>query len=252
MCFFSDHDFVALDFSFDGFSNKRDGVWRLNTALLVDPEFKCEISSVVDRRKSVIADFESMGFWWDDLKLEIRSTCINYCTRKRQSVNHERNFLTKRLIRAKSAFHAGDNSVVSELRNVESALSSLITRGAEGAKIRSRAKWIEEGEKPTRYFFRLEQQRGEKNSFVSVVDTDGSEETSQADIERAFVNFYRDLYAKEIQTNLIDILEFSLNDIERASCEGLFTKDELFSALKGLQTGKSPGSDGLPRCNSSI
>ena len=136
-CVFSDHDFVALDFSFDGFSNKRDGVWRLNTTLLVDPELKCEISSVVDRRKSVIADFEPLGAWWDDLKLEIRPTCINYRTRKRQSVNRERNLLTKRLIRAKSAFHAGDNSVVSELRNVESALSSLITRGAEGAKIPS-------------------------------------------------------------------------------------------------------------------
>ena len=39
--------------------------------------------------------------WWDDLKLVIRSACINYCTRKCQSVNRERNFLTKRLILAK-------------------------------------------------------------------------------------------------------------------------------------------------------
>ena len=50
----------------------------------------------------------------------------------------------------------------------------------------------------------------------------------------------------QVQTELIDSLEFSLTDIERAGCEGLFTKDELFSALKGLQTGKTPGSDGLP------
>ena len=51
----------------------------------------------------------------------------------------------------------------------------------------------------------------------------------------------------QIQTDLIDSLEFSLHDIKRASCEGFFfTKDELFSALKGLQTSKSPGSDGLP------
>lgn len=28
-------------------------------------------------------------------------------------------------------------------------------------------------------------------------------------------------------------------------CEGLFTLDELLAALKGLQTGKTPGSDGL-------
>ena len=135
---------------------------------------------------------------------------------------------------------------------VESALSSLISGEVEGAKIRSCAKWIEEGEKPTQYFFRLKQKRAEKNSFDSVLDADGNEKTSQSDIEGVFVDFYRDLFAKDdsidmqIQTDLIDGLEHSLTDIERASCEGLFTKDELFSALKGLQTGKSPGSDGLP------
>ena len=37
-----------------------------------------------------------------------------------------------------------------------------------------------------------------------------------------------------------------MSDAEQEQCEGLFTKDELFTALKGLQTGKSPGSDVLP------
>ena len=37
-----------------------------------------------------------------------------------------------------------------------------------------------------------------------------------------------------------------MSDSERDSCEGEFTKDELFASLGGLQTGKSPGSDGLP------
>jgi len=46
----------------------------------------------------------------------------------------------------------------------------------------------------------------------------------------------------QIQTELIDDLEFSLSDYERDQCEGLFTKEELLSALQGLQ----PGSDGLP------
>ena len=192
-CAFSDHDFVDFDLSLDGFSNKRGGVWRLNTVLLADADFRREVSSVINRQKSRIADFESLGAWWDDLKLVIRSACINYCTRQRQSVNRDRNDLTKRLIRAKSAFHAGDDSVVSEIRDLESALSSLISREAEGAKIRSRAKWIEEGEKPTRYFFRLEQKRAEKNSFDSVLDSNGVEKTSQSDIEKVFVNFYRDL-----------------------------------------------------------
>ena len=50
----------------------------------------------------------------------------------------------------------------------------------------------------------------------------------------------------QIQTKIVDDLALSLSDPERDSCEGLLSSDELFAALKGLQTGKSPGSDGLP------
>lgn len=121
---------------------------------------------------------------------------------------------------------------------------------AEGAKIRSRAQWFEEGEKPTRFFFRLENRRAQSNSFDSLLDANGIEKTEQSDIEAILTNFYQDLFAKDsldlrVQAQLIDDLELSLTDSDRAACEGSLTKDELFSALKGLRTGKSPGSDGL-------
>ena len=60
-CVFSDHDFVDLELCIDDLSNKRGGVWRLNTALLADLDFKREISSTIERQKSVISDFESLG-----------------------------------------------------------------------------------------------------------------------------------------------------------------------------------------------
>ena len=128
---------------------------------------------------------------------------------------------------------------------------SLVTKEAEGAKIRSRAQWLEEGEKPSRFFLRLEQKRAAKNSFESLLDENGVEKTSLSDIKLILVNFYKDLYTKDsldmqIQTELIDDLELSLTDLERDKCESLFTNKELLTALKGLQTGKSPGSDGLP------
>ena len=50
----------------------------------------------------------------------------------------------------------------------------------------------------------------------------------------------------QIQTESIDDPEFSSSDLDRDQGEGLFTKEEVLSALLGLQTGKSPGSDGLP------
>ena len=69
-------------------------------------------------------------------------------------------------------------------------------------------------------------------------------------MERILSRFYQSLFTNDvvdmqIQTEIIDDLGFSLTDLEREMCEGLFTLDELLAALKGLQTGKTSGSDGL-------
>ncbi len=52
---------------------------------------------------------------------------------------------------------------------------------AKGAYIRSRAKWIEEGERNSAYFCRLEKSRQEKNNIRSLI-IDGSESSNANDI----------------------------------------------------------------------
>ena len=175
----------------------------------------------------------------------------NFSIRKHKRLNAERSSLTKQLIQAKNALHSGDVRVAPAVRDLENALASLISKEAGGAKIRSRVQWIEEGEKSMRFFFRLEQKRADKIFFETLVDDAGIERSSQSDLESILVNFYRCLVSEDsidmqIQTGIIDDLEFSLTDLEREQCEGLFSKEELHSALQDLQTGKSPGSDGLP------
>ena len=74
---------------------------------------------------------------------------------------------------------------------------------------------------------------------------------SRSAIENILTSFYTDLFTKDrtidmqIQTK-IDDLKLSLTNLERDSCEGVISTEELFLALKGLQTGKAPGSDGPP------
>ena len=250
-CTFSDHDFVALNFSPDNCPRARSGVWKFNSSLLNDATFKRELSELITDQKQSMANFQTIGVWWDNLKVIIRNFCQKYCFRKRKSTNCFRTSLTNRLIRAKNDFAQGNESRSTEIRDLECSLSSLALREAEGAKIRSRAKWFEEGEKPTRYFFRRENQRAAKNSFDTLLNSQGEETSSQTDMESILVDFYKNLFSKDnldlhVQQSLIDDLEFTLSDSERVSCEGDITKDELFMALGGLQTGKSPGSDGLP------
>lgn len=89
---------------------------------------------------------------------------------------------------------------------------------------------------PRAIFLRLEQKQAVKNSSDCLLNSEGVEKTSQADLEAIFVDFLKSLFTKDIldmqfQSQLIDDLELSLNDEQRMLGKGLFTKKELFFYL---------------------
>ena len=63
--------------------------------------------------------------------------------------------------------------------------------------MRSRAKWIKEGEKSTKSFFTLEKTRAQKNKVESIYNSEGAEVFSQEKVEQAHVAFHCTLYSKE-------------------------------------------------------
>ena len=94
-----------------------------------------------------------------------------------------------------------------------------MTTSARALKF-TRARWIEEGEKPTRFFFRLECKRAEKNIFESLFNKSGEEKFSHNGIELILVDFYKALFSKDslnmqTQTEIIHDLDISLSDSER-------------------------------------
>lgn len=60
-------------------------------------------------------------------------------------------FFLQNSLFAKNALHLNRSKEL--ISRLECQLASLVSKEAEGVKIRSRAQWFEEGEKPTRYFF---------------------------------------------------------------------------------------------------
>ena len=69
-CTFSDHDFICLEL--EAFSTCRCGIWKFNTKLLKDSDFRQSISSLILDQKSKISHFDTLGDWWDNLKILIR------------------------------------------------------------------------------------------------------------------------------------------------------------------------------------
>ena len=114
--------------------------------------------------------------------------------------------------------------------------------------MRSREKILDEGEKPTRYFLRI-QKRNAKAKVISEIRDGNIVFTEPNDIMKCCREFYKHLYSEEpIDNNMVDKF---LNDVNLPRlppdivehCEGALSLEETSSLMKNTKT---PGSDGLP------
>ena len=190
--------------------------------------------------------------WWDFLKISIKLAAQEFSKRKQRKLNSDKVPVTNLLIAAKQDLIAGDYSAKTTIDALKSQLKTIQRVQNEAVKIRSRARWLEEGEKPTKYFLKLESSRAQKNSVNSVYNSDGVEVSSQCEIERAHFDFYRTFSSREeidlnLQQELLTNVNLSLAENEIDLCEGNVTLAEITRAVRGLSPGKTPGSDGFPQ-----
>ena len=136
------------------------------------------------------------------------------------------------------------------IKNIQKALENLRKVKVQGIITRSRVRWIEEGEKPTKYFLSLEK-RNFINKMIPMLCTENNTLiTDQKEILNEVKVFYFNLYEER------DTLDVDLNNVmnnvnipklninQAHELEGEITKSEIMKALKRMKNNKSPGSDG--------
>ena len=104
--------------------------------------------------------------WWDAGKLQLKELAISPSIeqsrarrREKSNLEHEFQLITSR----------GDsNTAADHARKIKDLLKTLDDRAVEGAMIRSKAQWMEMGEKPTKYFFQLENKCQSRNSITEL------------------------------------------------------------------------------------
>ena len=99
-----------------------------------------------------IEHFPSVRLWWDFFKNSLQAEIISFSRTKRKNLSHDRVVLTNEIIRLKALLVSGDFSVSSVIRDLENKLKNLVLKELSGVTIRSKARWLEEGEKPSRFF----------------------------------------------------------------------------------------------------
>ena len=139
------------------------------------------------------------------------------------------------------------------LKTKQKELQELRKNKMEGMLIRSRARWIGEGEKVSKYFCNLEKRHYTSKIIRKIEKQDRTIVTEQDDIVKETKCFYEPLYKQEEPINDVNLEEIiqeqesipKLTEEQCKSLEGKISKDEVLSTLKRMKNGTSPGSDGF-------
>ena len=137
------------------------------------------------------------------------------------------------------------------LNEKKETLAEIRKKKIEGVMLRSRCRYEDLGEKPTKYFLSLENRNYQDKVIQHLIDDKGKEVNKTKDILEVQKNYYKNLYAKLMQiddTPIKDIIgdnENQLNDDEAQKLEGELTYEELTLAPKNMKISKSPDNDGF-------
>ena len=260
----SDHSMIILKLQF-GKEVKHNNYWKFNSSLLRDSQYAKEINDLIDDiileysaqplDKDTIQDtlLEELKLnvsdkvFLDFLLMKIRSKTIGYATAKKKKAIEKEEELIKEIenLERKNIKNENDAHILKE-KNEE--LVSLRTKKIEGVMLRSRAKWIAEGEKISNYFCNLEKRHYVSKSINKLYGKNGLTEDSNQ-INKEVNTFYKSLYTKR------NLQIFEINDLiqncpklsidQKNSLEGEITLTEAGITLKNMKNGKSPGTDGF-------
>ena len=247
--FRSDHSLVSL--SINPQTPRGPGFWKLNTSLLQDDEYVDIVRKVIDKTKQDCSS-NNPNTMWEMIKLNVRGCTIKYASKKKRNTEGCIKSLTKEIniLDMKCKDNPNDDGLKKELKEKEKLLENIYEEKSRGICIRSKAQWVEDGEKCSKYFLNLEKNHSEKKIIQKLI-VEGNEIQDQDEILQAEANFYRDLYSAPNNDDSLDtmFLTTSTPKLEQEACiqcEGYISTQECWNAVNSMQNNKSPGTDGFP------
>jgi len=197
------------------------------------------------------------GLLWETIKCRIRGTSIKFSsTLKKERTKNLMNLETKLTgLKKIMPFSTKPLECAMEIKDVETKIENIIQNETNGARIRSKVKNYEEGEKSTKYFYNLEKRNYENKNIKILIDNNGREVKTPAEIMKEEVRYYKELYtsttkllsrpeASRLYDNFIEGL--NIPNVEGEDINLAFNEEKLYEIITSFACNKSPGSDGLP------
>ena len=144
------------------------GFWKFNVTHLSNKDFVDEVNKIIDYANYRYDNLNPINKW-EMIKHDIREYAVIFSKEKAKQKHYKKEILERKLhsyrkklnmINLQSEFAVSIIQATNE--KIDSVLKELHTIElceAQGAMLRSKVRWVESGEKNTKYFFALEKQR---------------------------------------------------------------------------------------------
>lgn len=246
-CPFSDHDIVNLTFR-DSETEHGPGSWKMNEKVIKSDLFRDSFIGMWEEWKKEKCKYDNLNKWWDLGKSKIKNLAKWVSQKLSQDRKDRAHELEKQLkyLKERSYNHNHDDRI--ELLTAE--LNILLYEKAEGAKIRSRAQWFEEGEKGTKFFHNLERHNSKDKLWHKIENKEGHIIKETQSIQKIQVEFYSDLYqSRNIDLHkkdkFLNVLSRKFSQESKDILNKDVTLDELYNSVKKMKPNKTPGPDGI-------
>ena len=227
------------------------GRWKLNCSLLESPEYINLIRTFWTSWRERKPSFPSLQHWWDEGKKRIRGISVQFSCEQSKIKSVRRATLTNLATHLKSQIDNGVGGLFDTYESVLSQLATIDQIDADGARVRSRVQWAEEGEASSSFFLRSEKKKGSDAWISAMKKANGEVVSGLNGILDSWHDFYLSLFTAGstddgVQEQLLGNLTARISVDQVPVCDGHLSMAEVLVALKGMSKGKAPGSDGLP------
>lgn len=188
----TDHCLIDITLKAGNNSNSRKNYRKFNADLLNVEDFVQKVKDLLAEIKND-TKLDTYCRKWEYFKYKVRSLSVK-CGKPRHQLQRENELkLIQEISECCQKFELSEEDKAKMLC-LQTRVDNLYIQKAQGAYVRSRAKWIEQGEKNSSYFFGLERRRqeGNKIDLLMINDSKWSDTTLiSEEIHRFYSNLYR-------------------------------------------------------------
>lgn len=249
---FTDHNAITLKLNMGLRRHKTNSdYWKINSSLIQNEDFLIGTKQIIEKHWTQARLANQYGQYWELMKYEVRQLAVSLSKQISKANKQKENQIIDQIMNLMKNVTLSDTELI-ELSILQINLEQIYEKKAKGAFIRSRRKWLEQGEKCTKYFFNLEKRNNELSSISKLTINNQIWEDEKI-ISKHVADFYNNLYSKDIlhedhMDAFFQTIQSNVKKIDenfKFICDQKITVAETLKCIDALKDNKSPGNDGL-------